>query len=226
MTLTGRSRLWIGCAIAVVVACVGLGVFMYFGVYRPARSVMGDLDQASRLRAMNDSVENREPYLKPLNGELTADQLARFSRVQSGIHASLGSDYPLLEERAARLRGLTATQPGETKPQRLGVRDAILAFRGLGPVMLRAKEIQVNALNVERFSVEEYRWVREHFYRSLGFSRTGAYFEDFAAEVKEGKGMNIPSEEGLPPEPERNKELATAYSDSVRAWFPLLVFGL
>jgi hypothetical protein len=84
----------------------------------------------------------------------------------------------------------------------------------------------VNALNVERFSVEEYRWVREHFYRSLGFSRTGAYFEDFAAQVKEGKGMNIPSEEGLPPEPERNKELATAYSDSVRAWFPLLVFGL
>jgi len=38
--------------------------------------------------------------------------------------------------------------------------------------------------------------------------------------------MNIPSEEGLPPEPERNKELATAYNDSVRAWFPLLVFGL
>ena len=226
MTLTGRSRLWVGCAIATVVACVVLGVLMYFGVYRPARSVMGDLDQASRLRAMNDGVVNRETYLKPLNGELTADQVSRFTRVQSGIHAGLGTEYPLLEERAARLRGLTAAQPGEMKPQRLGVRDAILAFRGIGPVMVRAKEIQVNALNIERFSVEEYRWVREHFYRSLGFSRTGAYFEDFAAEVKAGKGMSVPSEEGLPPEPEHNKELARAYSDSVRAWFPLLVFGL
>jgi hypothetical protein len=226
MTVTGRSRLWVGCAIAAVMACVALGVLMYFGVYRPARSVMGDLDQASRLRAMNEGVMNHEPFVKPLNGELTADQLARFARVQSGIHAGLGTDYPLLEERAARLRGLTATGPGEMKPARLGVRDAILTFRGLGPVMQRAKEIQVNALNVERFSVEEYRWVREHFYRSLGFSRTGAYFEDFAAQVKAGKGMNIPSEEGLPPEPEHNKELTIAYSDSVRAWFPLLVFGL
>ena len=226
MTLTGRSRLWVGCAIAAVVACVGVVVLMYFGVYRPARSVMGDLDQASHLRAMNDGVVNRETFVKPLNGELTVDQLARFARVQSGIHAGLGRDYPLLEERAARLRGLTVSEPGQMKSERLGVRDAILAFRGIGPVMVRAKEIQVNALNVERFSVEEYRWVREHFYRSLGFSRTGTYFEDFAAQVKEGKGMTVPSEEGLPPEPEHNKELATAYSDSVRSWFPLLVFGL
>jgi len=225
MSLSGRSRLWVGCAIAVVVACIAFGFLLYFGVYRPAKSVMGDLDQVSRLRGMNDGVMNHESFVKPLNGELTPDQLARFVRVQSGIHVGLGSDYPLLEERAAKLRGLTSTKPGDMKPERLGVRDAILAFRGIGPVMLRAKEIQVNALNVERFSVEEYRWVREHFYRSLGFSRTGAYFEDFAAQVKAGKGMDVPSEEGLPPEPERNKDLATAYSDSMRAWFPLLVFG-
>jgi len=225
MKLTGRSRLWVGCAIAALVGCIGFGFLVYFGVYRPAKSVMGDLDQAAKLKAMNAGVLNHQSFEKPLNGELTGDQLARFARVQSGIHVALGPDYPLLEERAARLRGLTA-KDGEVKPERLGVRDAIMAFRGLGPVMQRAKELQVNALNVEGFSVEEYRWVREHFYRSLGFSRTGAYFEDFAAQVKAGQGIDIPSEEGMPPEPEHNKDLATAYSDSVRAWFPLLVFGL
>jgi hypothetical protein len=186
---------------------------------------MSDLDQASGLKGMNEGVRNRESFVKPIDGLLTADQLARFARVQSGIHVGLGSDYSVLEERAAKLRGVT-TNDGSVKPHRLGVREAIMAFRGIGPVMRRAKELQVNALNVDGFSVEEYRWVREHFYRSLGFSRTGAYFEDFAAQVKAGKGMDIPSEAGLPPEPEHNKELATAYSDSVRAWFPLLVFGL
>ena len=225
MTVTGRSRLWVGCAIAALVACIAFGFLVYFGVYRPARSVMGDLDQVARLKAMNDGVTNRESFVKPANGELDPDQLARFARVQSGIHAGLGSDYSLLEERAAKLRGLTVTD-GDMKPHRLGVREAIMAFHGIGPAMTRAKELQVNALNVEHFSVEEYRWVREHFYRSLGFSRTGAYFEDFAAQVKAGKGMDVPTEADLPPEPERNKSLATAYSDSVRAWFPLLVFGL
>jgi hypothetical protein len=225
MTLTGRSRLWVGCAIAALVGCIAFGLLLYFGVYRPARAVMGDLDQAARLKAMNAGVVNRESFLKPLNGDLTGDQLARFARVQSGIHVGLGPDYPLLEERAAKLRGVTTTD-GNTDPHRLGVREAIMAFRGIGPVMLRAKELQVNALNVEGFSVEEYRWVREHFYRSLGFSRTGAYFEDFAAQVKAGKGMDVPSEAGLPPESEHNKDLATAYSDSVKSWFPLLVFGL
>ena len=124
------------------------------------------------------------------------------------------------------LKGLTATKDGELQARRLGVRDAITAFGGLGPVLRRAKEIQVNALNVERFSVDEYRWVRERVYRSLGFSRTNVYFEDFAAELKQRKPLEVPREEGLPPEPEHNKDLATAYSDSVRSWFPLLVFGL
>ncbi|HET9234841.1 MAG TPA: hypothetical protein VFP10_11930, partial [Candidatus Eisenbacteria bacterium] len=196
------------------------------GVYRPASAVMGDLDQAAQLQTMNQGVANRESFLVPTDGTITADQLARFSRVQTGIRTGLGTEYPLLEERAQRLKGLTATKDGELRARRLGVRDAVTAFDGLGPVLRRAKEIQVNALNVERFSVAEYRWVREHFYRSLGFTRTNVYFEDFAAELKQRKPLQVPSEEGLPPEPERNQDLAAVYSDSVRSWFPLLVFGL
>ena len=221
-----RRKLWLGCGIAALVACITLGLLLYFGVYRPANAVMGDLDQAAQLQTMNQGVVNRESFLAPTDGTITADQLARFSRVQTGIRTGLGTDYPLLEERAQRLKGLTATKDGELQARRLGVRDAITAFGGLGPVLRRAKEIQVNALNVERFSVDEYRWVRERFYRSLGFSRTNVYFEDFAAELKQRKPLEVPSEEGLPPESEHNKDLATAYSDSVRSWFPLLVFGL
>ena len=221
-----RRKLWLGCGIAALVACVALGLLLYFGVYRPASTVMGDLDQAAQLQSMNQGVMNRESFVLPVDGTVTPDQLARFSRVQTGIRAGLGTDYPLLEERAQKLKGLTATKDGELEARRLGVRDAITAFGGLGPVLRRAKEIQVNALNVERFSVAEYRWVREHFYRSLGFTRTNVYFEDFAAELKAQKPLEVPSEDGLPEEPDRNKDLAAAYSDSVRSWFPLLVFGL
>jgi hypothetical protein len=212
--------------VAAGVACITLAFLLYFTVYRPARSVMGDLDQVSRLQAMNGGVTNQETFLTPVDDKLTAEQLSRFARVQSGIRIGLGTDYTLLEERAQRLKGLTATKEGELKARRLGVRDAIMAFRGLGPVLSRAKELQVNALNVEHFSVDEYRWVRENFYRSLGFSRTKVYFEDFAAQLKQGKPMAEPSEEGLPPEPDANRDLSAAYSDSVRSWFPFLVFGL
>lgn len=221
-----RRKLWLGCGIATAVACIALGLLLYFGVYRPASAVMGDLDQAAQLQSMNQGVVNRDSFIVPTDGTMTADQLARFSRVQTGIRAGLGTEYPLLEERAQKLKGLTVTREGELQAKRLGVRDAITAFGGLGPVLRRAKEIQVNALNIERFSVTEYRWVRERFYRSLGFSRTNVYFEDFAAELKARKPLEVPSEEGLPPEPDRNKDLAAVYSDSVSSWFPLLVFGL
>src|SRR5262249_3863309 len=139
-----RRKLLVGCSIAAGVSCIALGCLLYFTVYRPARSVLGDLDQLSKLRTMNDGVTNHEAFLTPLDGQLSSDQLSRFARVQSGIKVGLGSDYTLLEERAQRLKGLTATKEGELRARRLGVRDAILAFRGLGPVLSRAKELQVN----------------------------------------------------------------------------------
>jgi len=220
-----KRTMILGCGGASLVTVLGLAAFFYFTVFRPAESVMADLDQMARLKALNDGVRKQDAFIAPPDGNLTEDQLARFSRVQSTVRMGLGTDYPTLDERADRLKGLATVEDGAKKPKRLGIRDAILAFRGLGPVLLRTKELQVNALNTEHFSVEEYRWVRRSFYRGLGFSRSGVYFEDFAATLKQGKGMNFEDDEDSTPSTDRNRELAAAYAESVQAWYPFLVFG-
>jgi hypothetical protein len=213
----------LGCMAAVLLVLVAASVFFYITVFRPAERVMADLDRMAELREMNARLADRSAFVPPRDGRLTPDALARFARVQSAMQAGLGSTYPFLAERARRLHGLLPGEEGKIEAKRLGLREAILALEGLGPVLHRAKELQVSALNAEGFSLGEYRWVRETFYRGLGFSRVNVYFEEFAASLEKA---------GKPPDPpavsrplEANVELAAAYSDSAQAWFPFLVFG-
>jgi hypothetical protein len=117
-------------------------------------------------------------------------------------------------------------EDGERRLKSVGFRDAVMALDGLGSVLSLAKELQIEGLNREGFSLAEYRWVRERFYRALGFSRSHVYVEDFAAALKEGEDYSMPDEEEVPASSPRDKDLAALYSDSVAAWYPFLVFGL
>jgi hypothetical protein len=205
---------------------VSVGVF-YFYLLRPAQQVLGDLDQVAELQGMNDLVRDKSPFTPPSNGELTPEDLARFARVQETMTASLGeADLALLLERAARLKGLVL-RGEEMETRAPNMRQALLAFEGLGPALTRAKEAQIQGLNREGFSAEEYRWVRERVYAGLGFSRPNAYLEDVAARLQRGDKEpegEAPAEPA--PVPERNREVTAPYAPFSDDWFPFLVFGL
>jgi len=205
---------------------VSVGVF-YVYLLRPAQKVMGDLDQVAELQAMNDLIRNQSPFTPPPGDELTSGDVDRFARVQETMRASLGeADLALLLERAARLKGLVLSGD-EMETQAPNMRQALLAFEGLGPVLTRAKEAQIQGLNREGFSAAEYRWVREHVYAGLGFSHPNAYLEDVAARLQRGDKEPAGDAPVEPvPVPERNREITAPYSSSADAWFPFLVFGL
>jgi hypothetical protein len=205
---------------------VSVGVF-YFYLLRPAQQVMGDLDQVAELQGMNDLVRNKSSFTPPPDGELTPTDLQRFARVQDAMAAGLEEDeLALLLERAARLKGLVL-RGDEMETRAPNMRQALLAFEGLGPVLTRAKEAQIQALNREGFSAEEYRWVRERVYAGLGFSRPNAYLEDVAARLQRGDKEPAGEPPAEPaPVPERNREVTAPYSSSADEWFPFLVFGL
>jgi len=205
---------------------VSTAVF-YFYLLRPAQRVMGDLDQVADLEAMNSEVWNKAPFTPPAGDELSPTDLGRFAGVQEDMIGALGpTDLALLTERAAKLKGLVMS--GEkVETEHTNMRQALLAFEGLGAVLTRAKQAQIDALNQEGFSVEEYRWVREHVYAALGFSRPTSYLEDVAARLEAGEKEPEPEEAPEPPPvPEQNKEMVAPYSASAEEWFPFLVFGL
>jgi hypothetical protein len=221
-----NRRVVFGClGVVAVLAAVAL-VFLYFWLLKPAQEVFADLEQLKGMQELNTQIAEEAVYEPPADGELTPEQLERFARVQREMRSALGAaDYALLGERAQKLKGVLV-RGEEVATESVGFRDAILAFKGLGPVLLRAKEGQVEGLNREGFSLPEYRWVRENLYRGLGFSRVNIYLEDFAASLGKGEYDLPEEEETVPPPPDRNLELVSLYSRTAREWFPFLVFGL
>ncbi len=254
-----NRRFLFGClGVVGLAAVVGL-IVLYINVIRPTREIMGDLRQLGTLSELNEQVVEKGPFVPPAEGELSADQLERFAAVQTAMRAELGNDYDEIRRRAEKLRGMNRADDGSvTKP---GFREVIASFKGLGPLLERAKAAQVDALNAEGFSYPEYRWVRETVYASLGKKSADVYLEEFAERVlglgnTEGETSSVaatevgtpggdserePGEsagetpadswaEGITPvvagDSPRNRILAAAFTDSLSAWEPFLVFGL
>jgi hypothetical protein len=174
---------------------------------------------------LNETIVNQDTFVPPPEGVLTEDGLQAFSRIQETMKTGMGeADYTLLHERSRILMGMFDDDE-ENEYRDVSLKTAVMALDGLGPILVRAKELQVQALNQEGMSLAEYRWTRERFYRALGFSRANLYFEDFAASMKAGEDTSPPPEDTTEP-PERNRDLAALYSDSVDDWHPFMIFGL
>jgi hypothetical protein len=217
-----RNIIW-GCLGSAGLVVILLLVAFYFFVFRPTEAVMADMAQIAELSDQNEKLRDLSLFAPPVNGLLTSGQLDRFARVQASMRAGLGSDLPVLQERAEKLHGIRDNTTDSNRV--LTMREAVVLFKGLGPVLTLAKTIQVEAMNREGFSQSEYRWVRERLYGSLGFSRTGIYIEDFEDEMN-GETVDRQTDPGGEIEPGPNRDIAAPFSDSARDWFPFLVFGL
>ena len=214
----------IGCLSIFGILFVSGVVFFYFYILRPAEAILDDLEIIAKMPTLNEKILSVEPFIVPEDENLTPDQLERFARVQTHIQTGLGNDHGLLRERAESLIGIFEVD-GKVGNRDPILREAVFAFDGLGDVLYRAKELQVEALNREGFSLDEYRWVREMTYQALGFSRADLYLEDFAQSMKEGKYISI--NEAVDKDLSSvNRDLVSLYSNMVGIWHPFLVFGL
>lgn len=214
----------IGCLSIFGILFVSGVVFFYFYILRPAEAILDDLEIIAKMPTLNEKILSVEPFIVPEDENLTPDQLERFARVQTHIQTGLGNDHGLLRERAESLIGIFEVD-GKVGNRDPSLREAVFAFDGLGDVLYRAKELQVEALNREGFSLDEYRWVREMTYQALGFSRADLYLEDFAQSMKEGKYISI--NEAVDKDLSSvNRDLVSLYSNMVGIWHPFLVFGL
>jgi hypothetical protein len=153
-----------GCLLAAVVLAVAGGAALWFLVLKPAAQVADraldgaregisevvDLGRTvARMRELEAGVL-ATAFAAPADGLLSPAQLERFLAVQSAVVAALGP---------AALSG--ADLP--TDPVGV-VAEAAGALRGLarmGEAGLAAKQAQVDALNAQSMSVDEYRWIRE-----------------------------------------------------------------
>lgn len=215
-----------GCLIVLVIAMIGFGVAGYYA-YRLARPMIesaGDyVTRAGELSELGDRVTNKTPYVPPQNGELTVAQVERFVAVQGRVRSELDNRWSEIEVKSAEIRKKTEGS------EALSFADVRTIFSDFANIYIEARRAQVGALNIHKFSDEEYAWVKRRVYEAAGMEvASGLDFsalEDLAREGAQRSSTKLP-DMPMPQVPPANIELVKPHIARLKEWLPMAVLGL
>lgn len=219
-----KKKIALGClGILSLVIIIG-GASVYTFVYKPISQGWGSLKEISQV---NSEIEKQEPYEPPADGKLTEEQVNRFVSVQEDLQEQLGEVLEKMQDQYADIGK-------EWEEENVSIRDRISALNDILQLYSEGKSIQVEALNKEDFSLEEYHFVRQAFYRALEMELIPYNFDDFANAIdKEDLAADIDlesfktediefSKEAL----ENNRELVSEHADAAEEWLKFAWWGL
>ena len=211
------KKIGIGCLVVALVVIVGGGYFAYSSFVKPLMSSVSVLEDISEA---NKQIRNKSSYSPPSNKEITPGQVDRFVQVQKSIRENLENRFSEFQQKYEEL----AEQLDGREPR---ISDLSGAYSDLIQMYSDAKEFQVNALNDQGFSLEEYRYVQLSFYQALGVELFSFDIDQIAAAASQGD-FNIDMDEfrnlqsQMDEVPQSNRELVSTYKDDADTW---LIFG-
>ena len=216
-----------GCLIVLVIAIVGFGVAGFYA-YRAARPMLDNaadyVARARELATLSDQVKNKTPFTPPANGELTAGQLDRFLAVQARVRSELGDRWTDLEKKSEALKQKAGANQSEWT-----LTDITGIFSDFTGIYLQARKAHVNALNVHKFSDEEFSWVRLRVYEAAGMQLAGSIdtsaIQEMAKESAQKTGVSLP-DVPMPEVPEANIKLVKPHASKLKEWLPMAMLGL
>lgn len=207
--------LMLGCGgLLLFLGIAGVAAFQF--VIKPAQSLVGELRKVTQL---DGQVLNQMPYTPPPNGKLSPAQVQRLIKVQRQVRGELGERFARVER---RFNQLTEKASGQNQ---IDYRQMLDLFRDSSSLIVQAKPIQVKALNVQRFSLEEYRWVRQQAYSGLGLGVPNVNPQTLLEQI--GKGdLNAVLELVQSPKSSQNSALVNPLRDELESYYPLTWFGM
>jgi len=141
----------------------GAGVAWWF-IGRPAGELLGSVRDVQRIERIRDDVRDQGRYAAPADGVLEDGQVDRFLAVQDAMRERLEGRVTELRERYERIEQ-RADDPTPAELAR--------AASDVTGLLVEATRAQVDALNAQRFSLEEYRWVRARVLEAAGYAAAG-----------------------------------------------------
>jgi len=223
------KKLFAGCLVVALLGGVGLAVAGFFAwrmaqpYMKNAGEYMAGFRSLAELETLDRQVENQDAYTPAPTGELTVTQVERFVRVQERVRGTLGARFSDVQSKYQQIdRGLEGGQ------RTLSFAEAASALTELSGLVVEARRVQVEAINVEGFSQSEYTWVRTRVYQAAGIEAAGFSLDDLQRFARQGAaegGLEVP-EVTLPEVPERNRALVRPLVPKLKEWVPLAFFGL
>ena len=215
----------LGCFGIFVVLTLIIGAGFYFFIYKPFISdYVGGFAQLAEVAELNDQVENRAAYLPPEDNVLRAAQVERFVSVQAEMEEALGQRVEALKAKYEKLEAEIEAQGREAN-----YLEMFAGFRDMMGLITEAKRIQVEALNRQDFSLEEYAWVRREAYRAAGLPVLSVGLVE-AAEAAQNGNTEALAQQTLSGDslaaPAPNRRLVKAHHEQLERMAGLAFFGL
>lgn len=164
-----NGKLLGGCLGVALLVLVAGGGAVYWFVLRPlwqgASALVESAQQWQQVAQLDQAVSNREPFQAPPDGRLDTARVAALVAVQQAMSTRLGDRWQQLEAKYAELK--SDQQRDGREP---GVQDMFVAYADIAALIVEAKRAQVEALNAQGLSLEEYRWIRAQAFAALGLA--------------------------------------------------------
>jgi len=157
----------IGCvAVLLILTVAGVGIVWFkFGddISAGIDAVQGVAKLGPQFEELNESIDNRSGFTPSDDGVLDETTFQRFLTAQRQMRGQLEGR---LEELQSKYEALE--QELDQRGGQAGIGDMMSAYGDLTGLLIDAKRAQVEAINAQNFSLEEYNWVRDQVYRSIG----------------------------------------------------------
>lgn len=202
-------KVLVGCLVFVVLILVGGGIVGYQWIKPWFDMATGAAELASEYQEHNERLEHTDSYNPPQDGQMNEEQFQRFLDTQEQIRSQMAGRLTELEEEYEELESKLDAQDRDVNFRELGE-----AYQDLFSLLLDAKAAQVDALNAQNFSLEEYFWVRNQIYVALGQQVAVASMND---NQQTGQRHQV-SEEVVEMVEEHREQLMETYA---LAWFGL-----
>ena len=218
------KKIAIGCAIAAVLLAIVGGIASYW-VYSKAKSYVGSMRELGDVTSMEQQVTTKTSFEPPDTNELTPEQVQRFTALNEQVQSTLGPKFAQLKQRYDALEARRKSEGRET-----GVGEAFQAMSDLAGIVKDVRAAQVAALNAQRLSIDEYRWVRDRVYDAAGIPVSVFNVGAFVDAAKSGRFEELAHESSTEASvaaaiPERNRELVKPLGKKLEEWAPIAWLG-
>jgi hypothetical protein len=185
------KKLLLGCLLFAVIGCAALAAGVYFLVYRPVMTMLENVQRAVRYE---DRLSTQDAFTPPTEPILSEEQVNKFATVQRAMLSVAGDDLQKLQDALGRIANQTSsTQDWQAFTQEL------VQFGDAISLMRNVRDAQVQAMNDQRLSLQEYQWIRSVFFAALlptqsierlqSMAQEGSVTQEQITEVFEGSGL-------------------------------------
>ena len=218
---SGCTKWALGCGLTLVILVIVLGFGGYFAIKFVGGKIVGASSEFKRLSeivTLDNDIVNQSVYTPPEDGLMSLEQRDALVRIQNEISAAIGPEQEQIIQSFIALAKETDSVNDIKKFPKL----ISLSRKLIGPLN-RAKEAQINAINREGISREEYQWLRAQAMSVFGIPAMKFSLKQLLGISNE----DAPAEslKVLKSHPQ-NRELLENHEELLRKTLPLSAVGL